>query len=448
MRTFRSCTVILSLILVGLGSSCSRVAEPAPQPNVLLILVDALRADSLGVNGHSQDISPFIDSLAAEGVNFDTAISPSTWTKPSIASLFTCVYPTKHRVLRAAVANRRGLQTHVLHDRLVTMAERFQQAEYATGAIVNQVHLKEQFGFSQGFDHYQATRRKSAPQLNLRLLAWIDSLADKKFFAYLHYLDAHWPYTQILPQNVGRFGQIEMRSEPPGRGNRVDAWVEKLKHPLEVLPLKARYDQEINFVDGAIGHLMTSLAERGVLENTIVIITSDHGEGFYEHSKLQHGYAPYEELIRIPLIIRLPASMRAHTGTVDTPISLIDVMPTLLDLLQLPSEPQCQGVSYAHQVLAKDGPQNPRVLISESIDSAAARSQDRKLILFSDDRREFYDLKNDPLELSPKKECVKECQQASEFLQDHLAGSVAVKSQTTDVDRQTEEDLKRLGYLQ
>ena len=164
-------------------------------------MVDALRADRLGVNGYPLPTTPNIDRLAQEGVNFSLAFSHATWTKPSIATLFTSVYAGQHGVSQVAVVEKEALQAEILASRWITLAERFQDAGYATGAVINQPHIKDRFGFDQGFEFFQSRRGTSASRLNPKLLSWLDTLppSESPFFAYLHYLDVHWLTPSVHP---------------------------------------------------------------------------------------------------------------------------------------------------------------------------------------------------------------------------------------------------------
>ena len=440
--------VLLPLLACGQESPA---IDSGPPPNVLVILVDALRADHLGVGGYGLPTSPTIDSLAAEGVVFTSAFAHSTWTKPSIATLFTSLYPGQHGIDHVGTQEGDTYRTDVLHAGYDTLAERFQAAGYSTVGILNQVHLQSRFGFAQGFDHYEAVRGMGAAKLNRKLLEQLKGVGTAPFFAYLHYLDVHWPYTNRLDGLEEAFGPLDMVSEPPRRGNRVADWAETLDSPSDLAALGARYDQEIAFVDAAIGTLLQALQEMELYDNTIVVVTSDHGEGFLEHGKLLHSYTPYDEVLQVPLVIRLPQSLLTPVAAVDAPVGLIDVMPTLLALASLPPAPQAQGRSL---VPLMEGEQDAeRMIFAESAEAMAVRSSTHKLIRFHDGHQEFYSLESDPDEQSPDTgACNDLCAQLAELLVGHQQAMSELRllshdGETAILDEKELEELRSLGYL-
>lgn len=440
--------VLLPLLACGRDSPES---DPGPPPNVLVILIDALRADHLGVGGYGLPTSPTIDRLADEGVAFTSAFAHSTWTKPSIATLFTSLYPGQHGIDRVGVQEDDAYRTDILDDGYDTLAERFQAGGYTTIGVLNQVHLQARFGFAQGFDHFEAVRGLSADKLNNKLLGQLEGIGTSPFLAYLHYLDVHWPYTKRLEGQLEAFGSLQMESEPPRRGNRVAEWAESLDSATDLAALKGRYDQEIAFVDTAIGNLMQALQGMGLYENTIVVVTSDHGEGFLEHGKLLHSYTPYDEVLHVPLVFRLPQTLIASVAEVDSPVGLIDVMPTLLELASLPPAPQAQGRSLVPLMQGEKMP--ARWIFTESAEAVAVRSSTHKLIRFHDGRQEFYELQSDPDEQAPYfGACVDLCGQLAEQLVGHQRAMSELRRLGRDggtaiLDEKELEELRSLGYL-
>ncbi len=444
---------LLAVVLLPL-LACGRDApqvDLGPPPNVLVILVDALRPDHLGIGGHDLPTSPEIDRLAGEGVVFTSAFAHSTWTKPSIATLFTSLYPGQHGIDRVGIQEGDSYRTDVLHEGYDTLAERFQAAGYATIGILNQVHLQARFGFAQGFDHYEAVRGLGARKLNNKLLAQLEGIGTSPFFAYLHYLDVHWPYTARLEGRQDSFGSLRMESEPPRRGNRVADWAENLDSESDLAALEARYDQEVAFVDAAIGQLMLALQAMDLYDNTIVVVTADHGEGFLEHDKLLHSFAPYDEVLQVPLVFRLPQGLLEAVPDVDTPVGLIDLMPTLLELTSLPPAPQVQGRSLVPLMLGEDAAE--RWIFAESAEAVAVRSRTHKLIRFLDGHVEFYDLGSDPGEQVPHSgACVNVCGQLAEQLVGHQRAMSELRElirtgETAILDEKELEELRSLGYL-
>jgi len=391
------------LLLAFVAAACRRESAtpapapappPGPKPNVVVVLIDALRADRLSAHGYAHPTSPEIDALAAGGVDFRAAFSPATWTKPSIASLFTGLHPTEHGLMHLGEADEEGVTTDALPRSLPTLAQAFRQGGWATVGVVNQVHLQPTLGFARGFEEYLWRRGKRAPELNALFADWLAKADERPFFAYIHYLDAHWPYDEKpgdLPAD--RFGSITYQNPPPRGLARVAEWAAKEMTPHDLAVLSTRYDNEIAWVDRAVGQLVALLEKAGRFEETILVLTSDHGEGFYEHGVLKHGYAPYEEIARVPLILRLPARWGVPAGPRTTVASVVDLAPTLLDLVGLPPLAGATGRSLAPVVRGEEDP--TRQVLIQSEEGWALRAADAKLIA-RPDRLEFYDLVADP----------------------------------------------------
>jgi arylsulfatase A-like enzyme len=447
-RLSRALPAVLVCAVV-LGCAGDRKEVEAFQPNILIVVIDALRADRLGVDGYPLPTTPNIDALAAEGVYFSAALAHSTWTKPSIATLITSLYPSQHGIQRVSVDDA-ALRTETLDDSLVTLAERLQAAGYATGAVINQVHLLARFGFGQGYDHYDDKRGRNAFKLNGQLREWLTGLERGPFFAYVHYLDLHWPFTLRLPQNADAFGPTAMKSEPPSSGQEAPEWGSHLDDPDDLRALQARYDHEVAYTDAALGELVEDLRELGLYEDTLIFVTADHGEAFLEHGLLGHGFAPYEELLRVPLVARLPSRVSALTGRIERPVGLIDLMPTLLDIAGLEPQPGAQGESIAP--LLRGEPMADRVIFADTFEAFSARSRTHKLIWYSDERKEFFDLTTDPAEKNSMAEpcrgaCRELAQQIRPFRRLMLKSRESNPAGTAELNPEDVETLRALGYL-
>lgn len=333
----RLAVLTASLALV----SCGGRERPR---NIIIIGVDTLRPDHLGCYGYHRDTSPAVDKLALQGVLFENVISQSPWTSPSFASLFTSLYPTQTGLLWVGTSMRKTFPTFgtILKDN-----------GYATGAIINAAVLKPEFGIDRGFDYYYTTPREGrlADGTTRDALAWIDSVAGKPFFLFAHYYDPHEPYAAPVAYS-GLFE--EEYSGPIG-----DAFVLHDQfpdvsgtnfEPLFALDdddwdhIRTLYDREIRFTDDAIAELLTGLEERGLSENTLIVLLSDHGEEFFEHEGFGHGHALYGEVIRVPLIFWLPGVMPEGLR-VRSQVRLIDVMPTVLDVVGIETGDAMEGVN-------------------------------------------------------------------------------------------------------
>lgn len=334
MTRVRAVGVCCALALWSCGAP-----DAVHRPDVLIVCIDALRADHLGVYGAGGGMSPNLDRLGAEAVVFERALSVASWTRPAVASLLTGLFPQQHRVLHAGVSG-----ADMMAPEVETLAETLAARGYRTGAFVQNEHLQQATsGLLQGYDT-TVEDAGQAPLLTHRFLTWLERLApDAPFFAYLHVFDPHWPYTPEL-------------AAPGGAGDATDAlraaqwglhtghwWLlrERVNRSGLVLDagqldtLRALYDSEIFMTDAVIGRVIQLLRAGGRLDRTLLVVTADHGEGFGEHGRLDHGYGPYHELVRVPLIIHFPG--RRHAGTrVASMVQTADIVPTVLDVLGLP----------------------------------------------------------------------------------------------------------------
>ncbi len=307
MRARETARALATAACLGLFA-CSRdglEGEPAAR-NLLLITLDTTRADRLGVYGYARPSSAGIDRLASEAVVFDRAYSTSSWTLPSVVSLMTGHYPTTHRCNRDRSA---------LTDEFVTLAETLRDAGFRTGAVVSHIYLEKRHGLEQGFDHYDqelvlSTGKMSheavtSPAISDKGIAWIEERARDpraRWFLWLHYFDPHIEY-RAHPGVSEAFGTEEEQD---------------------------RYVGEIAFTDSHLGRVLEALAEHDLQRETAVILLADHGEEFGEHGGAQHRRTLYEEVLRIPLIVRAPG---IEATRVPTPVSTVDVLPTALALL-------------------------------------------------------------------------------------------------------------------
>lgn len=447
----RSGLMAMLALVAFLG--CRPLAPPPPvRYHVVLVVIDTLRADRIGANGSSLQASPVLDRLAAEGIDFTNAFAAATWTRPSMASMMTSLYPSEHGMLD--ISSPAGGAPEILDERLLTLAEAFTDGGYDTVGIVNQIYLQFKYGFGQGFGHYQGTRGRSAFQLNQRFGAWLADYqpgAEGRLFAYLHYLDPHWPYSQRLGNlPADRFGPPGPL-DAPNDGSQAQAWAEAHLDDARLAALAARYAHEVAWSDAAVGQVVDQLTTAGLWEETILVVTSDHGEGFWEHGKLLHGYGPYDELLRVPLIVRLPAALRGADGRQEeAAVSLVDLMPTLLDLVGLPIPETCRGRSLA-PLIRGTGSLPPAPIFAETESTRAVRADGHKLILHHDERLEHYDLAADPGERDDLgARCDSSCRKAVRQVQAFAAALVpfqATDRPQAEVSPEELEALRALGYI-
>lgn len=330
-----------ALVFVIALSAWTASARPAQSPpNVLLISVDTLRADHLGVYGYDRPTSPHIDELARGGVTFERAIAVTNWTLPSHMSMMTGQLPSAH-----------GVHTvqHRLAGSKVTLAEVLKNAGYQTAAFTGGYNVDARFGFDQGFDLYHGDtlaqlsmeeKRRYGKGIRLSYLlpsldAWLTEHQSDPFFVFLHFWDVHAPYMPHA-EHVERWS--------PGYAGRIDVLTHELVDEFnrpgmpangdDVDRVRALYDNEISFVDHHLGQLWAVLRKLGLMDNTIIVLTSDHGDELMEHA-FGHGQALYDPEVHVPLIVRYPPKISAGQR-VQQVVSSVDILPTILDLAAVP----------------------------------------------------------------------------------------------------------------
>lgn len=296
------------------------------KPNVIIYLVDALRADRLGIYGCDRPLTPRLDAMAAQGITFTDMAAQSSWTKAAVASVFTGLWPRAHGV--------NGPDDR-LPDGLPTLPERLQAAGYQTGAVVANAYVGRPFGFARGFDHFEFIEhaRGRSEVIHERVSRWLDARTpgDGPFFLYVHTIDPHAPYAPPSPYLEAFASAVEDPSI--GQVETVRGLVLGTVEPTVELgrDLRNLYDAEVAANDASFGRLLDKLDALGELENTVVIFTSDHGEAFGEHGSWTHGLDLYDEVLSVPLVIRLPGAAGAGQR-VSTPVQHIDLLPTIMGL--------------------------------------------------------------------------------------------------------------------
>lgn len=302
--------VAAAVVALALLSGCEpREGTTPTRPNLVLIVIDTLRADRLPFYGHSDDTAPFLTSLAERSLVFTNAHSTSSWTAPAMASMFLSLHPFQHGMHVASLsADRASFEIMVLPDAVPTLAESLREIGYETFAVVDNQNVSQKPGFDRGFDRFAATQYEAAPQVNATLDDWRgDILSSQPFFLYVHYMDPHMPYHERQPW----YGAHPLAGKEGDYEDRL-----------------ARYDSEIQFVDSYLENFFASFSWP---DDTVVLITSDHGEEFGDHGGEQHGRTLYTEVVDVPLLLHAP-SRWPEGQRIDRRVSLVDVAPTLLGL--------------------------------------------------------------------------------------------------------------------
>lgn len=429
------CTVALLGAGLLLGPAIRADAPPredrteTERPNVFLIVIDTLRADHLSAYGSERETSPSIDALAEEGTLYETAISPSSWTLPSHASLFTGLPVRDH--------GTHGNQWTLDAD-FDTLAERLRREGYDTAGFSNNVWTNDTSGLKQGFDTFLELWRRQdvrdegiskddpttdmgAAETNREIFSWLDEREgdERPFFVFINYFEPHLPFRPtrpfddaFLPEDVdgGTVKRLRSFYSPREYGYILRVpWMKASDRDLEILT--ALYDGEVAYVDSIIAELVEGLRSRGELDDTILVITSDHGEHLGENHMLSHKFSVYEPLLKVPLILwgpeRVPAGRR-----IETPVQSHWSFGTILELAgvergdarALPrtdSEdvPEYTFAELAYpeiflKVVEKKIPGWDTTPVERALD--AVRGPRYKLISGSDGSVELYDLETDP----------------------------------------------------
>jgi len=333
-----------SLIVALLA--CHDSPPPAPREpihKIVLISLDTLRADHLGVYGYPRDTTPKLDALAQESFVFDRMLAPAPNTPPSQMSMMTSLYPGRHGFTG---------EGDKLSPAIETLAERLRDAGLRTAGYVDGGFLHSVFGFNRGFETYDH-RGGGLAQILPRVFGWLDQHDSEAFFLFVHTYDIHAPYLSPAPY-AGMFHDRPYAGDLVATAKRLDEiFLKKIElDPVDLQHLVDSYDEGIRYTDSQIGRLFEYLEARGRFEDSWIIVTSDHGEEFGEHGSVIHWQLYYQPNLRIPLIVRPP-------GGVDGPLriagaaELIDILPTLLALVEAEPLEAAQGRSLTSEMSAR-----------------------------------------------------------------------------------------------
>ncbi|MCO6430855.1 MAG: sulfatase [Deltaproteobacteria bacterium] len=446
--------IVLAFILLGAAA----VAAYGPwspgslssgkKQNVLIILIDTLRADHLGHHGYERDTSPNLDKFASENMNFSYGVSPSAWTPPSVASLFTGMYASVHGHM--PLKEGKGSKFSKLDDSFTTLAEVMKEAGYDTAAISANPLVSEKFGLHQGFNLFVSPGRELAEKVNARTLKYLNDLRpkDKPFFLYVHYMDPHFPYGAPDQYKDMFSGPIKLEGRFKGR-----------QYGKRELRYMGRYDGEIRYVDKYIGEIFSWFKENNLYDDTTIFVVSDHGEQFYERGHLGHADRLYSEETRVPFIVKAAG----RREKIDTPVSLVDVFPTVLDITGIKKPNPVNGVSVVSELDKRKREGVLTEVIRHWNQKAFIRGDGRKILIdypmelglllseFKNIRfQQIFDTNTDFAEVAPLTDESLLSQLSHEFLELY-ASVIKLRSQysvgETAADEETINQLKTLGYL-
>jgi arylsulfatase A-like enzyme len=321
--------------------TCSQQSE---RPNIFLITVDTLRADSLSCYGYPRATTPFLDGLAAEGVRFDRAYSTSPWTAPSVASMLSSTYVNEHGVGRR-FGSRPSRGWAMLPPDVPHVAELLRDAGYRTYGLVSNLNLRSERGFNRGFDDYKCIGSVDIDVVGAEIEPWLANLSagDGPWFFWLHLFDPHGPYDGRQPW-LDQF-DTEWRRAATMNGMQPPEFARIAERVTAdaIAVAKACYDSEIRAVDEFVKSVFDRLPE---VNDAFVLFSADHGEAFLEHGHTLHGSSLFDEQIRIPFILRFH-DRRSKGTVVIEPVSLVDVLPTLVGVAGLEPPINVAGINLA-----------------------------------------------------------------------------------------------------
>jgi arylsulfatase A-like enzyme len=437
--------------------------------NIILISIDTLRADHLGCYGYQRETSPAIDSLAEDSSLFFNTFSSSSWTLPAHVSLLTSLTCFHHQV---------NYEYDKMDSSMITLADVLRQKNFYCSAHTGGGFVNAAYGFSKGFDSYgqsaQGIHQKDASEwIGRSTLKWIDNHKDKDFFLFIHTYQPHNPFSSPPPYNTmfleenSEWTEIDILKYLGGKEG-----VFKNIPDKEIKNIISLYDAEIRYTDDVlIKPLMNKLEETGLYNQTMIILTSDHGEEFYDHGGWEHGHTLYNELLKVPLIIKFPGEEFAGTQ-IQTIVRLIDIMPTVLEKLGISSKDlKLDGKSLIPVLKNKE--KRDRIFLAYKADNIlkshipqkiSANEGTDKLILnkkFTDEQLiffqspppdlppvELYNLSEHSLEKNNIADSkVKTSNRLIRLINEALARATYRKTERVEIDESLLEQLKALGYL-
>jgi arylsulfatase A-like enzyme len=452
--------LVWSLVYGPLRAHLSRDASSrCAGCNLLLVVLDAARADHFGCYGYPRSTTPNIDRLAEESVVFEQAFSDASFTIASTASLLSGLSPARHGVLKKG---------GVLSQEATTLAEVLDGRGYRTAAFTENPLIDPRFGYGQGFQRFRQflPRRAATDGVELDLsesrehvaemLEWIDAGASAApFFLYAHFLRPHNPY-HALPEHAGRFSQGYSGDLRGGTRELVAINVGfRETSDRDLQQLVDLYDENLFSADALVGELTDALRERGLLESTIMALVSDHGEGFLEHGRLLHALQVFQEDVHIPFLIRFPEALAVRPGREQAMVQLTDLMPTVLAALGMGDGVETSGWNLMPLLTGLQGTGRPEPVVSHGAAAISLRDDALKFILVTQGAQDergarLFDLSRDPQEqrdLASHRESDAARMRArlDAVLEQQREQAIATSERTLDAERIRQ--LRALGYL-
>lgn len=378
---FRKIFIALIFLLVAISLIGFNSCKKTKNCNIIVIVIDALRSDHLPFYGYKKNTAPFLSELSEKSIIFKNVFSTSSWTAPATASLFTSLYPFQHKVLMGLLALRQAkkinpkIEINKIPDKVTTIAEVLKRAGYKTYGISDNLNIGKMEGFEKGFDMFKTNNYEGGKKVNQTLKKWKTKITENgKYFLYIHYMDPHAPYHGRKP------------------------WYEEKDTYRE--NLISAYDSEINYTDECLKEVFELFKWD---KNTLLIITSDHGEGLWDHGKMAHGNSLYREEIQVPLLIYLPSSRTKKE--IRTNVSLIDILPTVRDYIGLKRSRKEEGISLKPLIENKTRKEKERYIFSylwkkvkNKIEFRSTIYKNWQYIIKLPKKRELFNLQRDKME--------------------------------------------------
>ena len=467
-QALRGARVVFAIALLG-GMSAGAPGSAQSPRSIVLVTVDTLRSDAVSYAGGETETTPYVDRLAEEGMAFVNAYAPSSWTVPSMASLFTSLYPASHGVESGAFVRKTGevVRQPPLAESFLTLAEFLQSKGYVTIGIPSNRHLEAGLGFEQGFDYYNDDAKfAQAPRVNelvreqLRRAFgadWRESWKDRPCFLWIHYFDPHAPYEARRPW-VERFSNRYIKEPEIFPAGITIPDLRKLfpqPGPGAAELLLPLYKSEVRYLDDSFREIASELGLDS--PDVLLILTSDHGEEFAEHGGLDHGRHLFEEVVRVPLLLRWPA--RLDAGLVDARVTLLDIYPTIADLVtgEVPEDLQGRSLTGSSDAYEISASEPVRLQLSAHGENrrrmVGVVEGDWKLVReFGDGgRSELYNLTLDPgeqVDLAPRnRDLVRRLEVGLKEWLEALPPAPATVEQQAVRDDELKRQLRALGYI-
>lgn len=447
---------LVMAVVAGFGYGCTKKEKPP----VIIVIFDTLPAGHVSCYGYSRSTTPHIDWLAEDGIRFEHAIAPAPWTLPSIASILTGTFPSRHSAgfhLDPPTVSDRRLAP--LRPEMVTLPSLFQEKGYQTAGIFNNPFTHPGYGLDKGFDTYNYVGgdnlliRRATEVVN-NAVEWIELHKKKPFFIVVHFFDPHLAYDPPLHFAMPYISDYKGRVKIPFSPHPKD--IRSGKIPLSDEDKKfviGLYDGEVTATDFELGRFIAYLKENGIYDKALIVLTADHGEEFWERGSFEHGHSLHREVVEVPLIIKFPG-IESPGQVVGEYVSLVDIFPTIAEFMGWPLPFSLDGISLyprggrlrvlPHTVVTENTHYGPQ--------QQAFYDDGFKLIVNRETgKMQVYDLKNDPSEQKDMlgkidlPDSVKsQVQKMAKDLEEAMKNQVP---EAAKIDAETLEKLKSLGYI-